>query len=302
MNPHHHSTLWLLESQLAPYVDAYTQHLIECRYASHTTDYYLASIAHFAHWSTQCAIDVQRIDEKMVQQFLNEHLPYCDCAKPVHCVRHDLRAALGHLLVLLRTNAIIADPPIGMTPVDEELRHFNDYMNHVHGLAPRTRSQYLCIIHRLLFEQFADHPIVISAITPDNVRKFVARQSELCRIPASISATISALRGYFRYRATRGDLVHHLIGVTSYPANWQQATLPKALRSSEIERLLGALEHDGPSARRTEAIVHCALDLGLRSSEVANLGLDDIDWCAGTITLRRTKGHREDVMPLPAAV
>ena len=301
MNPHHQSTLWLLESQLAPYVDAYTQHLIECRYASHTTDYYLASIAHFAHWSTQCAIDVQRIDEKMVQQFLNEHLPYCDCAKPVHCVRHDLRAALGHLLVLLRTNAIIADPPIGMTPVDEELRHFNDYMNHVHGLAPRTRSQYLCIIHRLLFEQFADHPIVISAITPDNVRKFVARQSELCRIPASISATISALRGYFRYRATRGDLVHHLIGVTSYPANWQQATLPKALRSSEIERLLGALEHDGPSARRTEAIVHCALDLGLRSSEVANLGLDDIDWCAGTITLRRTKGHREDVMPLPAA-
>ena len=301
MNPHHHSTLWLLESQLAPYVDAYTQHLIECRYASHTTDYYLASIAHFAHWSTQCAIDVQRIDEKMVQQFLNEHLPYCDCAKPVHRVRQDLRAALGHLLVLLRTNAIIADPPIGMTPVDEELRRFNDYMNHVHGLAPRTRSQYLCIIHRLLFEQFADHPVVISAITPDNVRKFVARQSELCRIPASISATISALRGYFRYRATRGDLVHHLIGVTSYPANWQQATLPKALSSSEIERLFGALEHDGPSARRTEAIVHCALDLGLRSSEVANLGLDDIDWCAGTITLRRSKGHREDVMPLPAA-
>jgi len=34
---------------------------------------------------------------------------------------------------------------------------------------------------------------------------------------------------------------------------------------------------------------------------VANLGLDDIDWCAGTITLRRTKGHRDDVMPLPAA-
>ena len=95
--------------------------------------------------------------------------------------------------------------------------------------------------------------------------------------------------------------MHHLIGVTSYPANWQQATLPKALSSSEIERLLGALEHDGSSARRTEAIVHCALDLGLRSSEVANLGLDDIDWCAGTITLRRTKGHREDVMPLPAA-
>jgi integrase len=31
------------------------------------------------------------------------------------------------------------------------------------------------------------------------------------------------------------------------------------------------------------------------------LSLDDIDWEAGTITLRRTKGRREDVMPLPEA-
>jgi integrase len=104
-----------------------------------------------------------------------------------------------------------------------------------------------------------------------------------------------------RYRATLGDQVNHLIGVTCFPANWQQATLPKTLSNSEIERLLRALVYDGPSALRTAAIVHCALDLGLRSSEVANLGLDDINWSAATITLRRTKGRREDVMPLPAA-
>jgi integrase len=45
-------------------------------------------------------------------------------------------------------------------------------------------------------------------------------------------------------------------------------------------------------------IVRCALDLGLRSGEVARLSLDDIDWDAGTITLRRTKGRREDVMAI----
>ncbi|MDP1995834.1 MAG: site-specific integrase, partial [Gallionella sp.] len=152
-----------------------------------------------------------------------------------------------------------------------------------------------------LFDQFADNAVVISAIKPDDVRKFVAKQSELCSNPLSITATISALRGYFRYRATRGDTVHHLTGIMCHPANWQLASLPKALNSDEIERLLGSLEHDGPSARRTAAIVHCALGLGLRSSEVAYLGLDDIDWRAATITLRRTKSCREDVMPLPAA-
>ena len=298
---HHHNTVWLLESQLAPFVDAFTQHLIEGRYASHTTDSYFACIAHFAHWSTQCHIDIHSINEKVVLQFLDEHLPRCDCAMRVYRIRRHLRAALAHLLVVLRNNAVIADSPIGMTPVDIELRYFDDYMNHVRGLASKTRKTYFCIISRLLFELFADHPVVISAIKPEDVRRFIAHQSLLYKTPASFRPLVSALRSYFRFRATRGDLVQHLMGVLCYPANWQLASLPKTLGSTEIERLLGALGHGGPSARRSEAIVHCALDLGLRSNEVANLGLDDIDWCAATITLRRTKSRREDVMPLPAA-
>jgi len=298
---HNHSTIWLRDSQLAPFVDSFKQHLLECRYASHTTNSYLASIAHFAHWSTQCDIDIHSINEKVVQQFLDEHLPYCNCEKPVYRTRQDLNAALGHLLVLLRTNAVIADQPLGMTPVDVELRHFNDYMDHARGLAVKTLKLYLAIIRNLLFEHFADRAVVISALKPDHIRQFVACQSTLCSVPASISAPISALRCYFRYRATLGDRVHQLIGVTNFPANWQQASLPKTLSDHEVQRLLDALVYDGTAALRTAAIVHCALDLGLRSSEVAYLGLDDIDWSAATITLRGTKGRREDVMPLPAA-
>lgn len=301
MNPISHSMTWLLESQLAEYVDAFTHHFTEGRYASATIATHLGCIAHFAHWSIQAGIDIHDIDEKVVQRFLNEHLPHCDCARPVHRVRRDLHAALGHLLIVLRANSVIAEPSIGMTPVDEELRHFDEHMNHVRGLAPMTRSHHLSIVGRLLFDLFTDNLVLISAIKPDDVRKFVAKQSELCSIPASIGVTVSALRAYFRYRSTRGDPVNHLTGVMCHPANWQLASLPKALNSDEIERLLGALQYDGSSARRTAAIVHCALDLGLRSSEVAYLGLDDIDWRAATITLRRTKGCREYVMPLPAA-
>ena len=298
---HHQSSTWLNESQLAPHVDAFTQHLTERRYTSKRVSRYVACIAHFAHWLSLTQLGIKLINENVVIQFLDEHLPHCNCAIKVARARKDIRAALGHLLVVLRTNAVIEEQPAGKTPVDEELRRFDDYMNHVIGLAPQTRSQHLCFVARLLFNQFTDHPVVISAITPDDVRKFVVSQSELCSVPASISATVSALRRYFRYRITRGDLVHHLIGVTCYPANWQLASLPKTLSNTEVKRLLESLSYEGPSARRTEAIVHCALDLGLRSCEVANLRLDDIDWTAATITLRRTKSCREDVMPLPAA-
>ncbi len=298
---HCKSTDWFFESQLASYVDAFTHHLTERRYASHTVGTYLACVAHFARWTSRCQMDIHRIDEDVVQRFLDDHLPRCDCARPVRGTRRDARAAMRHLLVVLRANGVIAEPAAAATPVDEELRRFDEHMNHVRGLAPKTRSNFLRTVRRLLIEQFADRPVVISAIKPEDVRRFFARQSELYSTPASASALASALRGYFRFRASCGNAVHSLIGVVCYPANWQLASLPKALSSAEVERLLGALGHDGPSARRADAIVRCALDLGLRSSEIVKLGLDDIDWRAGTITLRRTKSRREDVLPLPAA-
>ena len=295
------STDWLLDSQLAPYVDAFTRHLTERRYASGTVGSYLACVSHFARWTTCCRLDVQGIDEGMVRRFLDDHLPRCDCAGPVRRTHQDLRAALGHLLFVLRANCAIAEHRRRITPLDEELRRFDDYMNEVRGLAAKTRRMVLHTVRRLLFNQFGERPVVISAIKPEHVRRFIADQRKLYSTPASAGTLASALRGYFRYRTTRGDLVHGLIGVVSYPANWQLASLPKALSSAEVERLLGALGRNGPSARRADAVVRCALDLGLRSNEVANLGLDDIDWRAGAVILRRTKSRREDVLPLPEA-
>jgi integrase/recombinase XerC len=294
-------TDWLLASQFAPYVDAFTHHLTEGRYASHTVGKYLGCLAHFARWTTRCRLNIRQIDEDAVRRFLDGHLPRCECAKPVRVDFRDLRAALGHWLVVLRANGVIAEPPVGTTPVDEELRRFDEHMHHVRGLAPKTRSACLCTVRRLLIEQFADQPVVFSSIKPDDLRSFVARQSELYSTPASFGTLAAALRGYFRFRTMCGDQVHRLIGVVCYPANWQQASLPKALSGNEVKRLLGALGDPSRSSRRDDAIVRCALDLGLRGGEVAKLGLDDIDWRAGTVTLRRTKSRREDILPLPEA-
>ena len=295
------SSAWLLESQLAPHVDALTHHFIQGGYASSTAATYIACIAHFAHWLTQRGIDVHRIGEEMVRQFLDDHLPNCNCARQVHRVRTDLRAALRHLLVVLRANDVIAGPSVGMTPVDEELRCFDDHINHARGLAPKTRSHYLCIVRRLLLEQFSDHSVMFSAISPADVRRFVASQNKLYSTPTSAGSLVSALRSYFRFRATCGDQVHHLIGVLWHPTNWQLSSLPKALSNAEVVCLLETLDHSGQSSRRSIAMVHCALDLGLRCSEIANIRLDDIDWGESAITLRGTKSCREDMMPLPAA-
>jgi hypothetical protein len=91
-------------------------------------------------------------------------------------VRSETLKSLRHWLVVPRANGVVAEPPVGTTPVDEELRRFDEHMHHVRGLAPKTRSMCLCTVRRLLIEQFADQPVVLSSIKPDDLRSFVARQ------------------------------------------------------------------------------------------------------------------------------
>jgi len=290
---------WVADGPICPYVHAFKRHLTECRYATSTCAAYLAGITHFARWARSARLQLRRIDERSITEFLDDHLPRCNCEGPTRHDRRDLSAALTHLLVVLRAQGAIVSPTVGTTEVEAELLRYGQYMEHARGLAPKTRSMALRIIGRLLTARFGDGILDIPAIKPEHVRRFFAQQAELYSKPASAGLVVASLRGYFRYRASLGDLVHGLVGAVSYPANWSLSSLPKTLTAEEVERLVASLERPGRSMRRADAIVRCALDLGLRSGEIARLGLDDIDWRAGTITLRRTKGRREDVLPLP---
>ena len=293
-------TDWLSDGPLAPHGDAYKKYLTGRGYAASTIGSCMRSVAHFAQWLEGADRIASCIDDSVVTEFLDIHLPKCRCTGPICRHRKSLSAALGHLLVVLRTRGVVAAPKVKTTPADVELLRFDKYMDHVRGLAPKTRRAALRIVGRLLAAQFGDGPVDVTAINPEGVRAFFAQQSEFYSKPANAGVVIAALRGYFRYRISRGNAMHTLIGVLSYPANWQLSSLPKTLTPEDVEQLLGSLGQTGRSMRRSDAIVRCALDLGLRSGEVARLSLDDINWHAGTITLRHTKGCREDVLPLPA--
>ena len=292
---------WLADGPIGPYAAAFKQFLIDHQYAVVTSANYQADITHFARWVRGRRLSLRRIGEAAVIEFLDEHLPNCRCTGPVPHDRRDHRAALRHLLTVLRAQGAIAPPPVSTRPVDEELQSYDEYLAHARGLAAKTRSTVLRIVGRLLKERFGDHAIDIGTLRPAHVRRFFAQQAKLYSKPTGAGSVVSALRGYFRYRASLGDEVHGgLVNAIAYPANWTLSSLPKTLTAEEVEQLIGALGQPGPTMRRADAIVRCALDLGLRSGEVARLSLDDINWRAGTVTLRHTKGRREDVLPLPA--
>lgn len=296
----HSSIDWLAKEPFATHIDAYMLFLANRSYAANTFSNYLGVVSHFAQWMHSRRLSLRSIDEALVAQFIDKHLPRCHCSGPVQRDRRTLSAALGHLLAVLRAEGAIAPATVKLTPVSDELSRYDAYMAHVRGLAPKTREMAVRIVGRLLTSRFGDAAIDIAAIAPDQVRDFFTQQAKLYSKPASAGTVIASLRGYFRYRVSLGDAVQGLIGVLSYPANWQLSSLPKTLTTEEVGKLVGSLGKSGRSLRRADAIVRCALDLGLRSAEIAHIRLDDIDWRAGTITLHHTKGRRDDALPLPA--
>lgn len=292
---------WLRDCPLTPYVAGYFDHLIECRYAAQTTQKYIEGVAHLGRWMSQCHFTIDQLNEEAINRFLDEHLPRCDCPRPAFRTRSDLRAACAHLLRMLRDRGVIPPLATPIAPRDEEVDRFDEHLRDVRGLADETRRNYRRIVRRLLEARFGTAEIVFSALQPADVRQFIAEQLALKATPANASVIATALRAYFRYRGACGDDVHALQGVIAVPAHWSLASLPRSLTAEEIERLLHAFPPELPSCRRAYAMVRCALDLGLRASEIAKLALADIDWRAGTVTLRSTKSRREDILPLPAS-
>lgn len=90
-----------------------------------------------------------------------------------------------------------------------------------------------------------------------------------------------------------------MAAVTANAADWTLVSLPRALNPEEVELLLDSFSANVRLPKRGYAIVRCALDLGLRSCEIAHLMLDDINWRAGTVVLKGTKSRRQDLLPLP---
>lgn len=194
---------------------------------------------------------------------------------------------------------------LGTQPSDhvaEELHRYDEHLRDVNGLAAGTRQDRIRVAGRLLRQKFKGRAIDITKLRPDDVRQFLASQLDAHRTASNASYLAAGLRSYFRYRTTCGDRVGGLIAVISNPVHWRLASLPHALKPDEVERLLNSFTFAQRWPKRGYAIVRCALDMGLRSCEIAHLMISDIDWRSGTVTLRGTKSLRQDILPLPVEV
>ncbi|HEU5215829.1 MAG TPA: tyrosine-type recombinase/integrase [Gaiellaceae bacterium] len=110
--------------------------------------------------------------------------------------------------------------------------------------------------------------------------------------PTTIGRKLAAVRAFLR----------HSLGPDRVPdaplAPRRARRLPDAPAATEIERMLEALEGDGPIPLRNRALVELVYSAGLRSAEAVGLDLGDVDFEQELVHVRRGKGGKERVVPL----
>lgn len=289
---------WFSGTVLNPYAAAYVAYLTSRGYARGTVNSYLRCVAHFAHWSVSRATTVDGIDDRLVRQFIEEHLPGCRCVS--RCVRAlpQVRAALGHLLALLQAKGLIREKgsflPLAIVA---ELDTFDDYLAKVRGLQAVTRQVRLIHVRNFLLALFPNSAVEVIALEPRDIDRFTSRYTAGWK-PASVRQVSGSLRSYLRFKAVQGIDTARLIAVLPRVAQWRLSGLPRDLSSQEVKQLLATFDRSTATGRRDYAIARCYVDLGLRTTEIVRMQLEDLDWREGRLQIR-SKGQRTDVLPLP---
>lgn len=200
----------------------------------------------------------------------------------------------------MAATSITADAREDMASVEELVAQFGIWLERRRGLAPATVRNY-----RLLAGQFlaASLPEVQGSVGLLDAGTVTAFMVEYCRDRNTNTAKSMArsVRSFLRFAHATGRTRGELWGAVPSSAGWHLASLPKAVSSADLERLLdcAARLRFTATGRRDYAILLLLARLGLRRGEVAALRLDDIAWRVGEVTVVG-KGDRVERLPLPA--
>jgi integrase/recombinase XerD len=140
----------------------------------------------------------------------------------------------------------------------------------------------------------------LAGITAADVTGFVLSSCP-GRAVGSAKLIVCALRSLLRWLHLTGQMPTSLASAVPPVAGWRLSGMPKGLEAGELRGLLASCDRRTRTGRRDYAVMLLLSRLGLRAGEVAGLGLDDIDWRRGELTIRG-KGNRAERLPLPADV
>ena len=285
-----------LEGPLAAHIDSFARWLSEQGYAFCSVRRQVLIAACFSRWLGQKGVREHAVSFNHAVQYLRYR------ARRVQIHKSDT-PALRYVVEFLKSiGAIPAEKMAApqLKPVEQCARGFERYLREERVLATATVVNYMPLIRCFLKDRFGDGPVRLSLLCAGDVVGFVQRQAPHLH-PKRSKLLTTALRSFLRYARYRGEVTADLAAGVPVVPNWSKTGLPRAITKEQVDQLLASMHRRTAMSRRDYAILLLLARLGLRSSEIAFLELDDIDWNLGQLSVRG-KRRQCKKLPLPADV
>jgi site-specific recombinase XerD len=144
-------------------------------------------------------------------------------------------------------------------------------------------------------------PRALRRLAIQQIDGFLATISQrVCR--ESLQHCVACVRSFLRFLVGRGEIPDGLQREIDTPRVYRGERLPRALPWETVESFLAAIDRSTPMGRRDYAMFLLITTYGLRTSEVAALRLDDIEWRPGRLRVPRPKTKTPIVLPLTKEV
>ena len=176
----------------------------------------------------------------------------------------------------------------------EEIDDYIAYISSVEGLSPETSRAY-----GQHLETYADwcESNGVDGLSPSSrdIRAYLAEFRLKGRSPRTVAAHLSAIRSLFRWLEMEGHPAGPVPLSTVAPK--QHRELPHVLTSDELDSMMRAPDLSTSEGLRDAAMLELFIATGARISELARLGLADVDSTERVVRLFG-KGSKERIVPV----
>ena len=178
------------------------------------------------------------------------------------------------------------------------LEQYGRYQLEEKGLSAKTIAHDYCILKEFLGE-VANVLSNFSELTPQIIdHTFLQKMNKRVYSRETIRSYVLSVKSFLRYAENRNLCKDRLSDCIQGPRIYKHSFLPTSPSWDNIEKIVRECKTDKPTDIRDYAILQLLVVYGLRSSEVSNLRLKDINWREELIHIKRAKRATPQTFPL----
>jgi integrase/recombinase XerD len=207
------------------------------------------------------------------------------------------KAFLRHARGWLRFHGELIEPRKWNTPRDKRVELFGRYLRIELGFANQTIDNRVWMLNRFFF-WLNENQIQLRFVSLSHVERYLDHLSTMGCKPNTIAMNAQALKVFFRFAERRRWARKNVsLGIVApqIHVGWD---LPRGPSWTDVQTMLESAHGSTLKQRRARAVLLLTCIYALRTSEITNLRLTDLDFKENILTVRRSKNHLTQRLPM----